>query len=47
MSAIQKMLLKNIDQETELILIKQKQYDLDFFYPRIPRLYRHMETQSW
>ena len=31
MSAIQKMLLKNIDQETELILIKQKQYDLDSF----------------
>ena len=25
------MLLKNIDQEIELILIKQKQYDLDFF----------------
>ena len=32
MSAIQKMLLKNIDQETELILIKQKQYDLDPFF---------------
>ena len=31
MSAIQKMLLKNIDQETELIFIKQKQYDLDSF----------------
>ena len=31
MSAIQKMLLKNIDQEIELILIKQKQYDLDSF----------------
>ena len=25
------MSLKNIDQEIELILIKQKQYDLDFF----------------
>ena len=25
------MLLKNIDQEIELILIKQKQYDLDSF----------------
>ena len=33
MSAIQKMLLKNIDQETELIPIKQKQYDLDSFVP--------------
>ena len=31
MSAIQKMLLKNIDQEIELILIKQNQYDLDSF----------------
>ena len=31
MSAIQKMLLKIIDQEIELILIKQKQYDLDSF----------------
>ena len=31
MSAIQKMLLKNIDQETELILIKQKKCDLDSF----------------
>ena len=31
MSAIQKMLLKNTDQEIELILIKQKQYDLDSF----------------
>ena len=31
MSAIQKMLLKDFDQEIELILIKQKQYDLDFF----------------
>ena len=31
MSAIQNMLLKNIDQETKLILIKQKQYDLDSF----------------
>ena len=31
MSAIQKMLLKNIDQEIELIFIKQKQYDLDSF----------------
>ena len=31
MSAIQKMLLKNIDQEIELILIKQIQYDLDSF----------------
>ena len=34
MSAIQKMLLKNIDQEIELILIKQKQYDLDSFVRR-------------
>ena len=25
------MFLKNIDQEIELILIKQKQYDLDSF----------------
>ena len=25
------MLLKDFDQEIELILIKQKQYDLDFF----------------
>ena len=31
MSAIQKMLLKNIDQEIELNLIKQRQYDLDSF----------------
>ena len=31
MSAIQKMLLKNIDQDIELILIKQKQYDLYSF----------------
>ena len=31
MSAIQKMLLKNIDQEIELILIKQNQCDLDSF----------------
>ena len=31
MSAIQEMLLKNTDQEIELILIKQKQYDLDSF----------------
>ena len=31
MSAIQEMLLKNIDQEIELILIKQKQYHLDSF----------------
>ena len=31
MSAIQKMLLKNIDQEIELILIKQEQHDIDFF----------------
>ena len=31
MSAIQKMLLKNIDQEIELILLKQTQYDLDSF----------------
>ena len=31
MSAIQKMLLKNIDQEVVLIVIKQKQYDLDSF----------------
>ena len=31
MSAIQKMLLKNIDQEIELILIKQKQYNSDSF----------------
>ena len=31
MSAIQKMLLKNIDQELELIVIKQKQHDIDFF----------------
>ena len=31
MSAIQKMLLKNIDQEIKLILIKKKQYDLDSF----------------
>ena len=31
MSPIQKMLLKNIDQEIELFLIKQKQYDLDSF----------------
>ena len=31
MSAIQKMFLKNIDEEIELILIKQKQYDLDSF----------------
>ena len=31
MSAIQNMLLKNIDQEIESILIKQKQYDLDSF----------------
>ena len=29
MSVIQKMLLKNIDQEIEMILIKQKQYNLD------------------
>ena len=29
MSAIQKMLLKNLDQEIELILIKQKQCDLN------------------
>ena len=34
MSAIQKMLLKNIDQEIELILIKQKQYDFDSFIRR-------------
>ena len=32
MSAIQKMLLKNIYQEIELIHIKQKQYDLDSFF---------------
>ena len=31
MSGIRKMLLKNIDQEIEFILIKQKQYDLDSF----------------
>ena len=31
MLVIQKMLLKNIDQEIELILIKQKQYNLDSF----------------
>ena len=31
MSAIQKKLLKNIDQEIELIFIKQEQYDLDSF----------------
>ena len=31
MPAFQKILLKNIDQEIELILIKQKQYDLDSF----------------
>ena len=31
MSAIQKMLLKNIDQEIDLVLIKQKQCDLDPF----------------
>ena len=31
MSAIQKMLLKSIDQEIELIIIKQKQYDLHSF----------------
>ena len=31
MCVIQKMLLKNIDQEIELILIKQKQCDLDSF----------------
>ena len=31
MSAIQKMLLKNVDQEIELILIKQKKCDLDSF----------------
>ena len=34
MSAIRKMLLKNMDQEIQLILIKQKQYDLDFFVQR-------------
>jgi len=31
MSVIQKMLLENIDQEIEVILMKQKQYDLDSF----------------
>ena len=31
MSTIQNMLLKNIDQEIELILLKQKQYDLGSF----------------
>ena len=31
MLVIQKMLLNNIDQEIEVILIKQKQYDLDSF----------------
>ena len=32
-NVIQKMLVKNIDQEIELVLIKQKQYDLDFSVP--------------
>ena len=31
MSVIQEMLLKNIDQEIELILVKQKRYHLDSF----------------
>ena len=31
MSSIQRMLVKSIDQEIKLILIKQKQYDLDSF----------------
>ena len=31
MPAFQKMLLKNSDQKIELILMKQKQYDLDSF----------------
>ena len=31
MPVIQEMLLKSIDQEIELILIKQKQYNLDSF----------------
>lgn len=31
MLVIQKMLLEDIDQEIEVILIKQKQYDLDSF----------------
>ena len=43
MSPIQKMLLKNIDQKIELILIKQKQYDLDSF---VRHLHGHMDTQS-
>ena len=34
MYAIQKKLLKNLGQEIELILIKQKQYDLDSFVRR-------------
>ena len=33
MSVIQKMLVKNIDQEIELVLIKQKHYDLDISVP--------------
>ena len=41
MSAIQKMLLKNIDQEIKLILIKQKQYDLDSFVG----LHGYMDTK--
>ena len=31
MSVIEKMLLKNIDQEIEVILVRQKQYNLDSF----------------
>ena len=31
LAAIQKMLSKNVSQEIELILIKQKQYNLDSF----------------
>ena len=36
MSAIREMLLKNIDQEIELIFIKQKQYHLDSFVRGYP-----------
>ena len=37
------MLLKNIDQEIGLILIKQKQYDLDSF---VRRYHAYMEIRT-